>query len=165
MTTVRHDLVWRQAALRGLLAACAFGLVVAPADAQQDVSPPAPIDVNAPTLIIEPLPPPRSPVRSASTGKKRGADSDASKVGRDIDAASRRVQSDGIGNEVNVRDDANDRDRVLTQRQRAATDDPHEAARLRQEYNQRLAEHERWRDDKQRQRQDLEPPPPADDDR
>lgn len=144
--------------------AIALALTAAPAGAQQDVSPPPPIDVNAPTLIIEPLPPPRSPVRSASTGKKRGSDSDASKVGRDIDAASRRVQSDGIGNEIQVREDAMDRDRVRTQRLRAATVDPHEAARLRQEYNKRLADHERWRDDKQRQREDLEPPP-ADDDR
>lgn len=157
-------MIWRYAVLRYLLTACAFGLAVAQAHAQQDVSPPPAIDVNAPTLIIEPLPPPRSPVRSAGTGKKRGTDSDASKVGRDIDAARRRVQSDGIGNEVQVRDDAMDRDRVRTERLRAATDDPHEAARLRQEYNKRLAEHERWRDDKERQRKDLEPPP-ADDDR
>jgi hypothetical protein len=148
-----------------LAGACAIGFAVAPARAQQDVSPPPPIDVNTPPLIIEPLPQPRSPVRSSGTGKKRGADSDAAKVGRDIDAASRRVQSDRIGNEIEVRDDAVDRDRVRTERARATSQDPHEAARLRQEYNQRLAEHERWRDDKQRQRQDLEPPPPADDDR
>lgn len=152
-------------ALRYLAGACAIGLAVAPARAQQDVSPPPPIDVNAPTLIIEPLPQPRSPVRSSGTGKKRETHSDTAKVGRDIDAAGRRVQSDGIGNEIRVREDAMDRDRVRTQRLRAATDDPHEAARLRQEYNQRLAEHERWRDDKERQRQDLEAPPPADDDR
>jgi len=145
--------------LRYLGGAFALALAAAPAYAQQDVSPPPPIDVNAPTLIIEPLPQPRSPVRSASTGKKRGSDSD--QVGRDIDAARRRVQSGGIDNEIQVREDAMDRDRVRTERLRAATDDPHEAARLRQEYN----EHERWRDDKERQRQDLEPPPPADDDR
>ena len=149
--------------LRYLGGAFALALAAVPAYAQQDVSPPPPIDVNAPTLIIEPLPQPRSPVRSASTGKKRGSDSD--QVGRDIDAARRRVQSGGIDNEIQVREDAMDRDRVRTERLRAATDDPHEAARLRQEYNQRLAEHERWRDDKERQRQDLEPPPPADDDR
>ena len=151
--------------LRHLGGAFALALAAVPAYAQQDVSPPPPIDVNAPTLIIEPLPQPQSPVRSGGSGKKRGSDSDASKVGRDIDAARQRVQSDGIGNEIQVRDEAMDRDRVRTERLRAATDDPHEAARLRQEYNQRLAEHERWRDDKERQRQDLEPPPPADDDR
>ena len=150
----------------GLGGAFAWALTAAAAGAQQDVSPPPPVDVNAPTLIIEPLPQPRSPVRSASTGKKRGSDSDASQVGRDIDAARRRVQSDGIDNEIQVSEDAMDRDRVRTERLRAATDDPHEAARLRQEYNQRLAEHERWREDKERQRQDLEPtPPPKDDDR
>lgn len=129
-----------------LLACAAFAM--SPAFAQQPQ-----IDVNAQPVIIEPLPPPGSPVRSRGSGAKR---SDAAEIGRDLDAASRRVQSDNLRNEIQRGDDAMERDRVSTDRQRAASADPQESARLRREYDQRLAEHERWRTDKERQRQDLE---------
>ncbi len=135
-------------AWRTLMGACAAGLALLPAFAQQPQ-----IDVNAQPVIIEPLPPPGSPVRSQGSGRKR---SDAAEVGRDLDAASRRVQSDNLRNEIRRGDDAMERDRVSTDRQRAASADPQESARLRREYDQRLAEHERWRTDKERQRQDLE---------
>lgn len=131
-------------ALRWLSGACGACLALSPAVAQQQS-----FDVNAQPVVVEPLPPPGSPVRSQ--GKRA---SDAAEIGRDLDAASRRVQSDNLRNEIKRGDDTRDRDRVQTERRRATSVDRQESERLRREYGLREAEHERWRTDKERQRQD-----------
>jgi hypothetical protein len=134
--------------------------LLVPLSAWAQSSPPsAPprIDVNTRTPIVAPLPQPRSPVRSDSASK-------AARLGQELDDASRRVQSDSIGNDVKRRDALLENDRARTEQQRAsatAAGKPLEAERLRNEYDQRRAEHEQWRDEQQRKRDALDAPPPA----
>ncbi len=112
---------------------------------------------------VAPIPPPPSPV-----GVDRSRDSQSlDKLNRDLDAASRRVQSDSLGNQIQRGTELMESDRLQTER-RAAAASPAEAARIRQEYETRRAREEAWRAGKEQQRQRLDaegnpipaPPPP-----
>ncbi|MDI9239147.1 hypothetical protein QLQ15_09515 [Lysobacter sp. LF1] len=111
------------------------------------------------------LQPPRAapvPASPAKVDQSRDAGS-LEKLNRDLDAASRRVQSDTLGGQIQRGDDQMDADRARIERQRAGAT-PAEQARLRQQYDLRRAEHDAWRSGKEQQQQRLEtptlPPPP-----
>lgn len=112
-----------------------------------------------PPSRVAPLPAPRSPV-----GVDRSPESQSvNKLGRDLDAASRRVQSDSLNNQIQRGTDLMESDRLQTQR-RASGASPAEAARIRQEYQTRRAAEDAWRKGKEAQRDrvgaDREPIPP-----
>lgn len=94
--------------------------------------------------------------------KARDADS-LKQLNRDLNAASRRVQSDTLSGQIQRGDDQMDADRARIDRKRAGAT-PAEQSRLRQQYDARRAEHEAWRSGKEQQQQRLEneslPPPP-----
>ncbi|HEY0505005.1 MAG TPA: hypothetical protein VGD42_16100 [Lysobacter sp.] len=138
--------------LQALPFALALALLAPVASAQNNTLQPPP--------RVAPIPPPPSPV-----GVDRSRDASLDKLNRDLDAASRRVQSDSLNNQIQRGNDLMESDRLQTQR-RAAGASPAEAARIRQEYEVRRAREEAWRTGKEQQRQRLDeqgnpiPPPP-----
>ncbi len=115
-----------------------------------------------PPPLVAPIPPPTSPLSSKPTR----AGSDAAKLGRDIDAASRRVQADGVRNDIDRGDRQLESDRARLDRERGAN--PARSNELRQEYDQKQADHDAWRVGKERELDRIEseptpePPPPND---
>lgn len=115
-----------------------------------------------PPPLVAPIPSPTSPVSSKPTR----AGSDAAKLSRDIDAASRRVQADGVRNDIDRADQQLQSDRAQYERERGAN--PTRGNELRQQYDQKQADHDAWREGKERERDQLEtepmpePPPPND---
>lgn len=145
--------VRRTLPLGAVLATLSLAVLVLPLHAQQRSN------ALQPPPLIAPLPQPTSPVSSKGT---RSAADDAAKLGRDIDAASRRVQSDSVRNDIDRADSQLQSDRARIDRQRAAN--PSQSGQLRREYDQLQSDHDSWRQGKERQREQLEsepmPPPP-----
>lgn len=140
-------------ALHTLPFALALALLAPAAGAQSNTLQPPP--------RVAPIPPPTSPV-----GVDRSPQSESlNKLNRDLDAASRRVQSDSLNNQIDRGTDLMERDRLQTER-RATGASPAEAARIRQEYQTRRATQEAWRKGKEQQRDRIDadgepiPPPP-----
>lgn len=139
--------------VRAMTFAAALALTAPAAIAQNNTLQPA--------QRVAPIPPPPPP-----TGVDRSRDSQSlDKLNRDLDASSRRVQSDSLNNQIQRGTDLMESDRLRTQR-RAADASPAEAARIRQEYETRRATQDAWRRGKEQQRDRLDaqgnpiPPPP-----
>ncbi len=115
-----------------------------------------------PPPLVAPIPQPTSPVSSKPTR----AGNDAAKLGRDLDAASRRVQADGVRHDIDRADQQLQSDRARLDRDRGAN--PARSNELRQEYDQKQADHDAWRVGKERELDRIEaeptpePPPPND---
>ncbi len=86
---------------------------------------------------------------------------DSARLGRDIDAASRRVQADVVDNEIQRRDRDLRNDRVRADQQRAATNDPYRAAAIDRSYEMREADTRRRVKTLEQQRDQLQQPAPT----
>lgn len=109
-------------------------------------------------------PPPTVSPQLGNNNRMQGVKSsidDSAKLGRDIDAASRRVQADGIDNEIQRRDRDLRNDRIHADQVRAATSDPYRAAAVDRSYELREADTRRRVQTLQQQRDQLQQPPPA----
>ncbi|RPE77241.1 hypothetical protein [Vulcaniibacterium tengchongense] len=133
-----------------------LALAAAPAAAQGTRPPTLGNPSPVPTLS----PPPSSGVVTRDpTGRS------PNQLGRQLESASRRVQADGIGNQIRQREAQIQADSLRIEQQRAVRD-PAESELLRVQDQQRRQDYQRWRDQKQRERQRLESePPPAADER
>ncbi|MFC3550223.1 hypothetical protein ACFOLC_04270 [Lysobacter cavernae] len=129
-----------------------LALLAASASAQQR---PLPVPTNTVRpAVVTPLPQPQ-----LGSQQNNPQHDPAAKLSRDIQAASRRVQADSIGSEIQRRDVQIESDRLRTDRLRAASRDPVESQRLRNDYEQRRADNERRRVELEHQRQQVAPPP------
>ncbi|WP_342317122.1 hypothetical protein [Lysobacter sp. FW306-1B-D06B] len=136
-----------------IVIALAFGLApVAFAQQANTLQPPR-------VAPISPATPPSLPV-GVDTSRDNAS---LNRLNRQLDVSSRRVQADTLRNQVDRQDRLMDADRARTDARRAAVS-PEESARLRQEFEARVANHEAWRAGKEQQVQRLEvegiPPPP-----
>lgn len=111
--------------------------------------------------------PSRTPTRVTPPPSQVGVDrsreaQSVDKLNRDLDAASRRVRSDTLQNQIKRGDDQMAVDRARIERERGSATAT-EQARLRRELDARQSEHDGWRAGKEQQQQlDVEalPPPP-----
>lgn len=115
---------------------------------------PLPVPSTARPAVVTPLPQPQ-----LGSQQNDAQQDPATKLSRDIEAASRRVQADSIGSEIQRRDAQIESDRLRTDRLRATSRDPVESERLRNDYEQRRTDNERRRTELEHQRQQVAPPP------
>lgn len=130
----------------------AMALIVAPQVQAQGVG-------QRPSTVPLLTPPPSS----RDLLDSRNDPQSTSQQGRDIEAASRRVQADGIDSEIRRREQQIESDRLRTDSQRAVSRDALESQRLRREFELRQQEYQRQRSELEKEKQRIAPP--AQDDR